>query len=346
MQAAGGSRRRTGTPQRPCPQKHRCSMSVSTLPYSLHVKQTTKHLSPPPFGILFPKTDNNANDIFKTLSESKQRKEVGLVMQLTIQYARLRVDHLIAAPTDKLHSAAERSQGHSALMAAINTLAEAMESAHEETLWRQTLGQDRKDIGDFACFIHCIPTSPQGDPTKHVARAVPGRSPTAGAAASISAIAMRRSDGSGNQPSIVLVKWYEIAKWLLERVESFPKNQRFVFGQRLADRGLRIMELLVEAAYIPRKVDLLARVNRELEVLRWLIRMAMDRRLFTPRQYEHCCMSLNECGRMHADDGQCYELPAPHASLVACISQSMRFIRWIPARSWPKVVSKLRMSLG
>jgi len=33
-------------------------------------------------------------------------------------------------------------------------------------------------------------------------------------------------------------------------------------------------------------------------VLRWLIRMATDRTLLTPRQYEYCCMSLNECGRM------------------------------------------------
>jgi hypothetical protein len=31
---------------------------------------------------------------------------------------------------------------------------------------------------------------------------------------------------------VVLVKWYDVVKWILERVDSFPKNQRFVFGQR------------------------------------------------------------------------------------------------------------------
>jgi hypothetical protein len=108
----------------------------------------------------------------------------------------------------------------------------------------------------------------------------------------------RSSHSSGREPPILLVKWYDVTKWMLERVESFPKNQRFVFGQRLADRVLGILELLVEAAYSPRKADLLAKANRELEVLRWLIRIATDRKLFTPRQYEHCCMSLNECGRM------------------------------------------------
>jgi len=110
---------------------------------------------------------------------------------------------------------------------------------------------------------------------------------------------MRRSSGdSRNEPPILLVKWYDVTKWVLERVDSFPKNQRFIFGQRLADRAMNILELLVEAAYSHRKADLLARANRDIEVLRWLVRMATDRKVLTPRQYEHCCMSLNECGRM------------------------------------------------
>ena len=71
---------------------------------------------------------------------------------------------------------------------------------------------------------------------------------------------------------IVLVKWYDVLKWLLERIDSFPKSQRFIFGQRLADHGIEVLELLVEAAYSSRKVELLRRANRELEVLRWLVR--------------------------------------------------------------------------
>ena len=108
----------------------------------------------------------------------------------------------------------------------------------------------------------------------------------------------RISGDPRNEPPVLLVKWYDVTKWLLERVDSFPKNQRFVFGQRLADRTLNILEVLVNATYSPRKAELLARANRDIEVLRWLIRMATDRKLLTPRQYEHCCMSLNECGRM------------------------------------------------
>ena len=42
------------------------------------------------------------------------------------------------------------------------------------------------------------------------------------------------------KPPIVLVKWYEVVKWLLERVDNFPKSQRFIFGQRLADHSISI----------------------------------------------------------------------------------------------------------
>jgi len=72
-------------------------------------------------------------------------------------------------------------------------------------------------------------------------------------------------------PPILLVKWYDFSRWLLARVENFPKSQRFVFGQRLSDRSLAILETLVDAAWSPpgpRKVNLLARASRELEVLR------------------------------------------------------------------------------
>ena len=37
-----------------------------------------------------------------------------------------------------------------------------------------------------------------------------------------------------SEPPIVLVKWYDLTKWLLARLESFPKSPRFVFGQRFA----------------------------------------------------------------------------------------------------------------
>lgn len=105
---------------------------------------------------------------------------------------------------------------------------------------------------------------------------------------------MRKSD----EPPVLLVRWYEVVKWLLERVESFPKNQRFIFGQRVADAALDIMDLLVEAAYRKEKREVLVRANLRLERLRWLLRLARERALLTARQQEFVAEQFHECGKM------------------------------------------------
>ncbi len=109
---------------------------------------------------------------------------------------------------------------------------------------------------------------------------------------------MYRNLSPGGEPPVVLVKWYDFVKWVLERVDSFPKNQRFIFGQRLADRSIRVLEILVDAAYRSRKAELLAEANRQIELLRWLVRLAKDRQLFTVRQYGFACQGLTQCGHM------------------------------------------------
>lgn len=100
------------------------------------------------------------------------------------------------------------------------------------------------------------------------------------------------------EPPILLVKWHDLTGWVLDRVEAFPKNQRFIFGQRLANHMVDVMELLVEASYTRDKTGLLNAANRKMEVLRWLLRMSYERKLLTQRQYLHACGLLVECGRM------------------------------------------------
>jgi len=55
-----------------------------------------------------------------------------------------------------------------------------------------------------------------------------------------------------HRPDPALIKWHDTANWLLDRVDGFSKNLRFIFGTRLADRTIGILELLVEATYAPK----------------------------------------------------------------------------------------------
>lgn len=103
----------------------------------------------------------------------------------------------------------------------------------------------------------------------------------------------------GTDLPIVVTKWYAYAKWLLERVESFPKSQRFILGQRLANHAMDVLELLVKASYArENKNDLLREANEGIEMTRWVLRMAHDRKLLAPKQFEFSAVALNACGRM------------------------------------------------
>ncbi len=51
------------------------------------------------------------------------------------------------------------------------------------------------------------------------------------------------------------------ARRLLERVDSFLKNQRFIFGQQLADRGSRTLDVNQLDDGLPARYDLTGKIN-------------------------------------------------------------------------------------
>jgi hypothetical protein len=73
-----------------------------------------------------------------------------------------------------------------------------------------------------------------------------------------------------SEPPVLLSKWYEYTKWVISRVDQFPKNQRFILGQRLVDTSLDIQECLIEGAYSRgvTKRDQLSTANRKIEQTR------------------------------------------------------------------------------
>ena len=93
-----------------------------------------------------------------------------------------------------------------------------------------------------------------------------------------------RRKGRDARPLVVLLKGYDTTRWFLERFDSFPKNQRFVFGQRLAEHATAVLKLLVEAPYSSDKTELLHRANQQIEVLRWLVCLAKGRKQHDNRQ--------------------------------------------------------------
>ena len=73
-----------------------------------------------------------------------------------IRYARLRSDWQVSTPEARQKMDAERTAAHNTFIDACNILTRDMQRQGLDIAWRAHLGEDRKEIGDFACYLHCI----------------------------------------------------------------------------------------------------------------------------------------------------------------------------------------------
>ena len=72
------------------------------------------------------------------------------------EYARIRVEWQLSTPAERIFLDEKRTQMHDSFIAACDELSVAMQTQGEDSSWRTEVGQDRKEIGDLACYIHLI----------------------------------------------------------------------------------------------------------------------------------------------------------------------------------------------
>jgi hypothetical protein len=95
-----------------------------------------------------------------------------------------------------------------------------------------------------------------------------------------------------------IAKTYDLLKWLLPAVSKFPRDKRYTLGQRIEDKLLDVLELLLSANYTRDKLALLKEANLKLEHFRYLVRLSYDLRFIDLRKYEFVSRETNEAGRM------------------------------------------------
>lgn len=77
-------------------------------------------------------------------------------LERAVRYARLRTDWELVDAGGRAEIDEPRRLAHNAFIDACNILARAMRQQGLDATWREQLGDDRRDIGDFACFVHCF----------------------------------------------------------------------------------------------------------------------------------------------------------------------------------------------
>lgn len=100
---------------------------------------------------------------------------------------------------------------------------------------------------------------------------------------------------------IIQTKMLEVTLWLFEKVNTFPKKQRFVLGQQIENSALATLRLIIEANNARGQRATLARLdalNTELEVLRSLLRVAYEMRFMKASALGFITGQIDEVGRM------------------------------------------------
>jgi hypothetical protein len=101
-----------------------------------------------------------------------------------------------------------------------------------------------------------------------------------------------------DQDLLVITKTYDLVLWSCRHTSRFPKNHRFVLGERLERTLYDLLETLIQARYTRNRQGLLERANLVLEVLRFQIRLAKDLQCLPTNSYGFAGKAVDEIGRM------------------------------------------------
>ncbi len=97
---------------------------------------------------------------------------------------------------------------------------------------------------------------------------------------------------------IIITKTYDFILWSCNHTSKFPRNHRFVLGERI-ERGLyELLEILIRAKYRRDRQELLEQANLSLEVLRFQVRLAKDLQCLKVESYGFAAKAIDEIGKL------------------------------------------------
>src|SRR5712692_3444848 len=101
-----------------------------------------------------------------------------------------------------------------------------------------------------------------------------------------------------DQELIVITKTYDLILWSCNHTSRFPRNHRFVLGERIERNLYDLLEKLINAKYTRQRQGLVEQANLMLEILRFQMRLAKDLQCLQTNSYAFAAKAINEIGKL------------------------------------------------
>ncbi|MBF2065282.1 MAG: diversity-generating retroelement protein Avd [Calothrix sp. C42_A2020_038] len=92
----------------------------------------------------------------------------------------------------------------------------------------------------------------------------------------------------------IIQKTYDLIKWYVPILHRLPKGQKFTLADRIINRLYNILEDLIIARYAKDKLNKLASINTQLDILRYQTRLLLDFQLIPTHRYEYAIKLINK----------------------------------------------------
>ena len=106
------------------------------------------------------------------------------------------------------------------------------------------------------------------------------------------------ADRTKQEELLVITKTYDLILWSCNHTSKFPRNHRFVLGERIERNLYDLLETLIRAKYAKHRQEFLEQANLTLEILRFQMRLAKDLQCLKIESYGFAAKSIDEIGKL------------------------------------------------
>ena len=118
-----------------------------------------------------------------------------------------------------------------------------------------------------------------------------------------------------------MITTYDLILWSCNHTSKFPRNHRFVLGERIERNLYGLLETLIAAKYTKNRQRLLEEANLNLEILRFQMRLAKDLQCLKVESYAFAAKSMSSKSRDQRERLSLLMVDLAQAIVHSCGSQ-------------------------